>query len=150
MRKLVFSFGLLCIITEIFAQQTNGGFLLSGEVIYSETVKMDIQLEGVDQQLAAQLPKERKTEKILRFTEKEAILENHRTEDPEEVLPMDEGSVMIKMQEPENLTYVDLANNKVIEQKEFMSRVFLIESELEPDRWKMTGQQREIYQYVQR
>jgi GLPGLI family protein len=148
MRKLVFAFGLICIITEIFAQQTNGGFLLSGEVIYSETVKMDIQLEGVDEQLAAQLPSERKTEKILRFTENEAIFENHRTDDPEEALPVDEGSVMIKMQEPENLTYVDLANHKVIEQKEFLSRVFLIESELVPDRWKMTGQQRKILDYA--
>lgn len=148
MRKLVFAFGLLCILSEISAQQTNGGFLLSGEVIFCETVKMDIQLEGVDEQLAAQLPRERKTEKILRFTENEAILENHRIDDPEEALPMGEGSVMIKMQEPRNLTYVDLENNKVIEQKEFLSRVFLIESDLVPDRWKMTGQQRKILDYA--
>lgn len=60
-----------------------------------------------------------------------------------------EGSgMMIKMYQPDNKTYIDLTNKKVIEQKEFMSRVFLIESELEPEKWKMTGEQKKILDYA--
>ena len=55
---------------------------------------------------------------------------------------------MIKMYEPDNKTYIDLTNKRVIEQQEFMSRVFLIESDLEPEKWKMTGKQLTILGYA--
>ncbi len=147
MKKLVFVFGFLFTLILVHAQQGNNGFLLSGEVVYEEIVKIDIQLEGVDEQIAAQIPKERKTEKVLHFTEEESMFENYQKDDPEENMPAEEGGVMIRMYEPDNRTYVDLKNNKMIEQQEFMSRVFLIESELEPEKWKVTGQQRKILEY---
>jgi len=147
MRKLILSFGFLCSFVLINAQQAGSGFLLSGEVIYQEIVKMDIKLEGVDEQLAAQIPKERKSEKVLHFTEHEAMFENLQKDDPEESMPMEGGGMMIKMYQPDNKSYMDLAQEKMIEQKEFMSRVFLIESELKPEKWKMTGQQRMILDY---
>jgi len=147
MRKLLFSLGFLGSFFLIHAQQASSGFLLSGEVIYQEIVKMDIKLEGVDEQLAAQIPKERKSEKVLYFNEHEAIFENLPKEDPEEGMPMEGGGMMIKMYQPDDKSYLDLAGEKMIEQKEFMSRVFLIESELKQDKWKMTGQQRMILEY---
>ena len=132
----------------IHAQQASNGFLLTGEVVYEEIIKIDIQLEGVDAQIAAQIPKERKTEKVLYFTEEEAMFENKLKEEPEEDMPMEGGGMMIKMYQPDNKTYMDLKNKQVVEQKEFMSRVFLVESELEPEKWKMTGNQRQILEYA--
>jgi len=149
MRKLVLTLVFLCSFVLINAQQAGSGFLLSGEVIYQEIMKMDIKLEGVDEQLAAQIPKERKTEKILYFTEKEAMFENHQKDDPEETMPMEGGGgMMIKMYQPDNKSYLDLAQKKMIEQKEFMSRIFLIESELKSEKWKISGQQRKILDYA--
>lgn len=148
MRKLVFTFGFLFTLALLSAQTANNGFLLSGEVVYQEIVKLDIQLEGVDEQMAAQIPKERKSEKVLHFTEDEAMFENLLKDDPEENMHTEGGGIMIKMYQPDNKTYMDLKNKQVIEQKEFMSRVFLIESEMEPEKWKMTGQQRKILDYA--
>ena len=148
MRKLLFAFGFLCSLSMAFAQQANNGFLLSGEVIYQEVIKMDIQLEGLDEQMAAQIPKERKTEKILHFSEEAALLENHQKDDPEEAMPMEGSGMVIKMYQPDNKTFMDLKNQKLIEQKEFMSRVFLIESDLGQEKWKMTGEQKEILEYA--
>jgi len=148
MRKLQIAFGFLLFLATVSAQQANNGFLLSGEVVYQEIVKMDIQLEGVDEQMAAQIPKERKSEKVLHFTEEEAMFENKLKDDPEENMHTEGGGMMIKMYQPDNKTYIDLTNKKVIEQKEFMSRVFLIESELEPEKWKMTGEQKKILDYA--
>ena len=147
MRKVVFAFGLLFGLTALYAQQGNNGFLLSGDVIYEEVVKMDIQLDGVDEHIAAQIPKERKSEKILHFNEEVAVYENHESENPEDAMPQEGGGIMIRMQSPDNKTYIDLANKKVIEQKEFMSRVFLIESELEEQKWKISGKQKKILDY---
>lgn len=61
MRKLVFVFGFLSAILMLKAQQANNEVLLSGEVVYQEIVKLDIQLEGVDEHIAAQIPKEQKS-----------------------------------------------------------------------------------------
>jgi GLPGLI family protein len=148
MKKLVYVLPFLCTLTLINAQQASNGFLLSGEVVYQEIVKMDVQLEGVDPQIAEQIPKERKSEKVLYFTEEEAVFENLQKDDPEEAVHAEGSGMTIKMYQPDNKTYMDLKNNQVIEQKEFMSRVFLIESELEPEKWKMTGKQKKILEYA--
>ena len=148
MRKLLLIFGILSPFVLTNAQQVNNGFLLSGEVIYEEIIKMDIQLEGVDAEIAAQIPKERKTEKVLHFTEEETLFENHQKDDPETDMPMEGGGMMIKMYQPENQTYTDLKLQKVVEKQEFMSRIFLIESDLVPEKWKMTGKQKKILDYA--
>jgi GLPGLI family protein len=147
MKRVLFTIGLLGFIVLIKAQQGNNGFLLSGEVVYQETVKMNIKLEGVDSQLADQIPKERKTKKVLHFTEEEAVFENIPEEDPGEHMPMEGSGMMIQINEPDNKTYIDLKNKKVIEQREFLSRLFLIESDLKPEKWKITGAQRMILDY---
>lgn len=130
------------------AQVGNNGFLLSGTVIYEQIMQLDIQLEGDAAQFADALPKERRSEKILHFNEDAALFENHRTDDPEEGLDMhDGGSVMIKMAEPDNKIYTDLKEGQQVEQKEFMSRMFLIESKLSKGDWKLTGEQKVILDY---
>ena len=144
MRKLVFVCGFLFTVFMTHAQQANNGFLLSGEVVYQEIVKLDIQLEGVDEHIAAQIPKEQKSEKVLHFTEEEAMFETKLKDDPEENMHTEGEGIVMKMYQPDNKTYMDLKNKKLIEQKEFMSRVFLIESELEAEKWKMTGEQKKI------
>ena len=148
MRKLALAIGFLCSLIMVQAQQDNNGFLLSGDVIYEEVVKMDIQLDGVDEQIAAQIPKERKSEKILHFNEEVAVFENHQKEDLEENMAHEGGGIMIKMQSPDNKLHIDFTNRKVVEQKEFMTRVFLIESELESQKWKISGKQKKILDYA--
>lgn len=130
------------------AQEGSNGFLLSGSVIYEQIMKLNIQLEGDAAQFADALPRERKSEKVLHFTEEAALYENHQTEDVEESMDMGHGAnVMIKMAEPDNKTYTDLRRGTQIEQKEFMSRVFLVESELPKGQWKLTGEQKMILEY---
>ena len=143
---LVLGFGITA--TLLMAQNNSNGFLLSGSVIYEQIVQLNIQLEGDAAQFADAIPKERKSEKILHFSEEAALFENHHVEDAEEAMDMQEGSgVMIRMAEPDNKTYTDLKAGQQIEQKEFMSRMFLIESELPTGDWKHTGQQKLILEY---
>ncbi len=132
----------------ILAQQSSNGFLLAGTVLYEQTTQLDIQLEGDAAQIAQALPKERMSEKILHFTEEETLFENYQTGDSEEVTDMDGGgTMMIKMVEPDDKLYTDLENNTRIEQKEFMSRMFLIESECEMSSWKIKGDQKILLEY---
>lgn len=130
------------------AQEANNGILLSGSVIYEQIVKLNIQLEGEAAQFADALPKEQTSEKILHFSESAALFENYQVQEPEDDMPMEGSMVMIKMVEPDNKTYIDLESKKSIEQQEFMSRIFLIESDLAEEKWKMTGNQKTILEYA--
>lgn len=147
MKKTIFIFSLLFAFTLVGAQQANNGILLSGSVIYEQIIQLDIQLEGDAAGFAASLPKEQISEKILHFTEEEALFMKNTNAEPD-VDPLEEHEGMIiKMYEPDNLTYTDLTTQKVIEQKEFMSRIFLIESEPGNEKWKMTGKQKILLDY---
>jgi len=55
--------------------------------------------------------------------------------------------IMIKMQEPDNKMYTDFLAKKQIEQREFMTRMFLIEKELGVSDWKLTGNEKTILGY---
>jgi GLPGLI family protein len=129
------------------AQKPDNGFLLSGSVIYQQIAKLNIKLDGDGAAFADALPKEQKSEKILHFSEKESLYENYDTGETDDPMPTEQGGVMIKMSQPDNRTFSDLVNHKVIEQKEFMSRLFLVESEMPSEKWKLTGNQKRILEY---
>jgi len=132
----------------LMGQHSSQGFLLSGSVIYEQIDQLNIQLEGDAAQMADLLPRERKSEKILHFTEESSLYENHQTEDLEKTMDVHGGGeMMIKMAEPDNKMYIDLKAGLQIEQKEFMSRMFLIQSERATGNWKLTGKQKVILDY---
>jgi GLPGLI family protein len=148
MKKAISVLAFLTSILVVNAQQSNNGFPLSGSVIYEQIVKLNIQLEGDFAQLPGNLPKEQKSEKILHFSEDEALFENYHGSEPEDLPLEEESGMVIQMIEPDNKTYIDLENKKVIEQKEFMSRIFLIESSMNDEKWKLTGNQKTILKYA--
>lgn len=119
----------------------------SGKIEYEQVIKLEIKLEGDASQFAHMLPKERKSNKILYFNSEASLFENIKKEE-DETMSMHSGgaNVMIKMEEPENKVYTDLTEKKQIEQREFMTRTFLIEGEV-AQQWKLTGNQKMILDY---
>lgn len=134
----------------MMAQDEQKSPILSGKVIYKDVQKMDIQLEGDAAEFAHMLPKERSSMKSLTFNKKASLYENFKGEESEGGTHMDESEgmmVQVQMVEPENKTYVDFNARKAIEQREFMSRTFLIEKELSNIKWKISGEQKNILGY---
>ncbi|MEI7829939.1 MAG: GLPGLI family protein [Prolixibacteraceae bacterium] len=119
----------------------------SGKIIYEQTVKFEIKLEGEAAQFASQFPKERKSEMILYFNDQEALYQNNTAAKDDE-MEMHAGgpNVMIRMVNPENKVFTDLALKKQIEMREFMTRLFLIDGEVHTS-WKITGNQKMILNY---
>lgn len=119
----------------------------SGTVLYEQVVKLEIKLEGDAAQFASMMPKERKMNKVLYFNQKNSLYENGKATEKDN-LQMQSGSqnVMIKMEEPQNKLFTDIENSKTIEQREFMTRIFLIEGEPKLQ-WKMTGNQKVILNF---
>jgi GLPGLI family protein len=120
----------------------------SGTVIYEEKVKLEIKLEGDAAQFANMMPKERTSEKVLIFTPDAALYEKNNEEKAENLDLGGQGANMVvKMVEPANKVYTDLNNKKQVEMKEFMTRFFLIESDMQWS-WKLTGNTKSFLNYT--
>lgn len=122
---------------------------LSGSVIFEDKARLEIKLEGEMAAMMKDLPQERSTEKILWFSPDASLYENYNADGPEKPGGVwhGEGNVNIVMQEPDNKIYIDLKKKNVIEQREFMTRMFLIEGDMPEKDWKITGQQEVILDY---
>ncbi|MFC2107059.1 GLPGLI family protein [Bacteroidota bacterium] len=150
MKTLIFSILSLMICLGAAAQNEQKTPLLSGKIIYKETQKLNIQLDGDGAQFADMLPKERTSYKSLIFNEDASLYENSKVEEEEGASHVEESDgmmVQIQMVEPENKIFVDFDKKLSVEQREFMTRSFLIEKELSYIDWKITGGQKEILGY---
>jgi GLPGLI family protein len=125
-------------------QGNDPGSPVSGKITYAEKVKIDIRIEGDAAHLAAMLPKERKTEKILSFTPEISLFEEGNSID--EDMNMEEGGAMrIKMiGSAGNKIFADFKTGSIIEQRDFLNRIFLVEKKLPENSWKVTGNQKII------
>jgi len=121
----------------------------SGKVTYEVTAKIEVNLEGESAQFANMLPKERKSQNILYFTPEACLYQlNNEKQEEESVTTEAEGAtVMVKMIQPDDKFYADLTSNKTMEQRDFMSRIFLIENSIDASGWKITGNQKLILGY---
>lgn len=148
MKKTVLTILSLAIIFIAFSQTDNREVKNQGAVTYEEVVKFNIQLDNMTAEMQEMLPKENRSQKILYFNGDASIYENLEQSDDAAFEDESEGGgVKIMISQPDDIVFRDFKNEKIIEQKEFMTRVFLIESELPKDEWKFTGNQKIILDY---
>ena len=139
--KKITILALICMFTtHIIAQQKEG------EVIYEETIKLDIKIEGLDDEMLKMIPKENKSKKVLYFNETASTYQN--TKEDENAVPggMHAG-LTIMTSHADNQVYHNLKTKERIEKKDFMSRTFIIKSRLNEGQWKLIGDQKMVLNY---
>jgi GLPGLI family protein len=125
----------------------------SGSIQYACTTTLgDLHLDNVPADIAALLPKDSKSESILYFTADNTLYEQQQKADKhdKDFSSADQGSnirISISTNSDASKTYTDLRGRKVIEQKDFMGKKFLIEENMEPSKWKITGRQKMLLDY---
>ncbi|TFH37927.1 MAG: GLPGLI family protein [Bacteroidia bacterium] len=121
----------------------------SGTIQFEEVRKIEIKLEGEMAHLMENMPKEQRSGKSLYFSPQATIYKEseEKTEDQNMAMEGENGGIRIMMSAPDNKTYIDLEKNRIIEQKEFMTRMFLIEDDIVQEGWKITGNQKMILDY---
>lgn len=150
MKKTTLILLTLAIIATGLAQNETGKSVDSGKITYVEKVKIEIKtIDGVSDETMASFPKERASQKILYFTSEYSLYVNEKKNTSEDVVNEENGGAMVKirMVEPDDKYFCDLKSKKRLEQKEFMSRIFLIESDMSTAQWKLTGNRKTILNY---
>ena len=127
---------------------TNKSFSqLSGIITYDERVKLNINFQG-DAPAGLDLPKEQINKKTLIFTEDASLYFNSVNNTPTEIDQQTEGGMIkIRMDRPDEKSYVDIAGKNVVEERDLMTRKFLVTTDLTLNHWKLTGDQKEVAGY---
>jgi GLPGLI family protein len=124
--------------------QVPGEAKTSGTVRYDEKMTLEIKLEGESAAYSEMLPKERTEQKILYFSPEASLYESATDLAKNEMVEQEGANVVVQVYQDNNKVYRDLKENRRYEQRDFMTRQFLIESDQGATDWKLTGNQQTI------
>lgn len=142
--------GLVILPATLKSQNQTGKSITSGKITFQEKVKLEIRLEGDAAQFADQLPKEQINTRLLFFDQENSLyMADAGKNDEEENITQQSGGMNIKMVTAgaSDKIYCDFKDKMKTEQKEFMTRMFLIEGDLATTKWKFTGNSLNILGY---
>lgn len=130
-------------------QETGARGTTAGKITFEEKIKLEIKLEGDAAQFAETMPKEQVNVKMLLFNQDNTLYTEDDRKEPDEELTQQTGHMTMRMivSGANDKTFTDLKNMVKIEQKEFMTRMFIVESEINDQEWKFTGNNRIVLGY---
>lgn len=113
-----------------------------GRVLYEETVKIEIELPPEMANMDIQIPDSRTSSKMVYFDETASLTKEVREEEQEqEISAESEGfGFRMRIEQPDNQTYVRFDDDTMVEQREFLGRTFLISDSVEVRSWRLTGE----------
>ncbi len=139
---------LLLLISTFYTITVSGQ--ISGQITYTETIKLELDLpEGLD--ISGMMSDQLSHDKVLSFSGMESVYTDHKdNQDQEKEITSDDGSfkMVFKMDAPEEILYTNMSTKEQYRQTGFMGKTFLIESSVEKNKWKLTGEKIKYLGYV--
>ena len=130
-----------------FSQKTEG------TVDYTSTIKLEIELPPEMEEFRDKIPSTKTDKMVLHFNSEASLYKTKPVEEEEDDVieaGSEESGMKIKFKRASKHSelYKEYASNKLIEQKELFGRVFLVTGETKQYKWKMTGKQKKILDYM--
>lgn len=122
-----------------------------GTILYKESMKMEFQMEldSATKAMLGNLPTETSRYKELSFTEKFSLFQTFKMPEPDK--KNEDGNetrrIEIKMDGGNEITFCDFEKKLITEQKDFMGKIFLIDTAFSKSDWKLTGKQKQIQNF---
>jgi len=141
---LIFSFVLFSI--SLLAQQTEG------TIFYTQSIKLDIELPEGQEHLRDMIPSTSDQSKVLHFTPVMSMYKDvDGSSDVTEINEESEGTEMqvkIVSGSADNRLLKNLDNKNFVNSRDFLGKKFLIKGDLVASKWKITGEQKKILDFV--
>lgn len=145
MKKVIFCLSFFATFN-LFAQKTEG------IIYYTESIKLDIDLPEDQEHLRAMIPSSSDQSKALYFTPTMSMYKDiDATDGNTEINHESEGTEMqinIVAGSSDNKLLKDFESDEMVDQRDFLGKKFLINSEIAKMDWKITGQQKKILDFV--
>ncbi|HNR07087.1 MAG TPA: GLPGLI family protein [Saprospiraceae bacterium] len=117
----------------------------AGVIHFTETVKLQIELDEGSRPMMNNLPQSHSVKKILLFKGKESLYKNDTGNEDLDVSNSEGGGeIRMVMRNPESILYTDLAANSIVHSQEFFGKQFLITGAPQKRSWKITSEQKTL------
>jgi GLPGLI family protein len=142
MKRLFFTFFMGLAVVTVNGQQKQG------KVRYERTVQMQLRMRGMGPEAEQLLPRTHTSKLEVLFANDQCLRRAVEEERPEE---SEEGRggmrITTMVADANDVTYVDLATGRVVEQREFGAKNYIIADSVRKLNWKLTGQTNTILNY---
>lgn len=145
MKKVLFLLSFFLSI-HLAAQQT------TGTIFFTESIKLDIELPEGQEHLKDMIPSSSDLTKALYFNKARSMYKD--VEGSDGVTEINQESDGTQMQvkivagSADNRLLKDFTNERMIDQRDFLGKKFLIDGAIPKMEWKITGEQKKILDYV--
>ena len=122
----------------------------TGEIVYEQTIDVHARMTGQRAQFKEMVPQYRTDQMVLSFDDHQALYTRLEGEEEPVVDPNDRrGRFRTRMMGAANgILWQDYSADERVEQKDFMDKKFLIKGEPHRYAWKMTGESKQVGQYL--
>lgn len=147
MKRLLVLVGILVSLAAaqaVFAQNTDG------VIVYEVKINLHRRLPPGMEERKAMIPEFRTTKQQLFFNANESIYKPIIEDEEEDMThgSSGHGGVTIRMQQPNDETYIVPGTSQILTKREFMGKDYLIEDTLKISPWKLGTETKEIQGYV--
>lgn len=139
---------LLCLAMSmmLLAQNTEG------IIYYKESIKLDIDLPKDQEHLRALIPATSDQSKALYFTKDLSIYKDISAADDVKEINHTSGDAQMQIKiasgSAENRLLKNFADQRMLDQREFLGKTFLIDGIIPEMKWKITGEQKKILDFT--
>ncbi|MBC7885728.1 MAG: GLPGLI family protein [Saprospiraceae bacterium] len=125
-----------------------GQQVLSGKIIYKETIKLNIDIGEERPEISKMFPSSQSVDKVLIFNSNESLFKNNeKPKDLDIQHEEDGGTFQIVMKIPESIIYINKEDGVFLQAQDLMGKDFLISDKPKKYKWKVTGEQKTILEY---
>lgn len=124
---------------------------VAGSIQYDEKVNVHRSLPPGREQFKDMIPEFRTVATVLHFSQSATRYEQSERETQDEINEMSQGRgrrFRMRMGSPSGKVFTNLEDKKVIEQRDFMDKKFIIDGEQKSYNWKITGEQKKIHDLI--
>ena len=140
MGKFILTTALVAMVSITQAQQQEG------KIVYERTMQLQIQLNHEDEAMRNMVPKERKDRFECLFSNNQSIWRAVEEESDAGDMVFNSGGAEIRMIMPESndIIYADFAKQMKVEQREMMTKTFVIQDSIKRLNWKIAEDTKQV------
>lgn len=120
-----------------------------GRVVYERTVQMQMRMMGGGDEMAQMMPRSRKDKLELLFGNDQSLRRTLDDDAQEEMTAESGGGMHVRMMIAggNDVTYTNFSTGRMVEQREFGARNYIVADSIPKLNWKLTGETRTVLNY---
>jgi len=143
MKSILFTLFAGLAVTTASAQQKEG------RAVYERTIQLQLRMQGMGDEVEHMLPRSRTDKLEVLFGNNQSLRRTVEDETPDENTGS-EGGMQIRMiaTGSNDIMYMNFSNGRVVEQREFATKNYIVADSVHSLNWKLTGETTTILTYL--